>query len=259
MKVVSKLRDPKEGCPWDLKQTHNSLIPYVLEEAHEVADAIREGQDNELIEELGDLLLQIILHSQIASEEQRFNFSDVIEGIEKKLIRRHPHVFGNEKIRNVEELKEKWEQIKSTEKQLLNSKTPISESLKKKSRCQNAIKAAMIISKKAANIGFEWNTVNKIWAKFNEEIIELKHELESHNMDHAQKELGDVLFTLINIARWYKLNAEEGLASTNKKFLERFSYMESKLGNDFTNQSIKELENKWKESKEYISSKQNDE
>ena len=252
IKVISKLRDPVIGCPWDLEQTHSSLIPFLLEEAYEVADAIRENEKDNIIEELGDLLLQIMLHSQIASENNHFCFNDVVTNITNKLIRRHPHVFGNEKLINSAEVNKRWEEIKRSESPIKNSKDPIAERLKIKNRSKPAIAGAMAISKKVSQVGFEWERINDIWIKLDEELNELKHELNIKNTEHAQDELGDVLFTLINIARWYKLNPEEGLASTNKKFIERFSYMEKVLGKELGNKSNKELEKIWNQAKKSL-------
>ena len=149
LEVVSDLRDPINGCPWDLKQTHLSLIPYVLEEAYEVAHAIREENPNELKEELGDLLLQIILHAQIAKEKNLFDMTDIIDIITEKLIRRHPHVFLNKARVSIKDVEESWEKIKNEERPLINSKTPISDRLKLKIRPQPSTKAALVISNKA--------------------------------------------------------------------------------------------------------------
>ncbi len=255
IKVIALLRDPIKGCPWDLEQTHSSLIPFVLEEAHEVTDAIREGNDEHLVEELGDLLLQVVLHSQIASEEKRFCLNDVIDSITKKLIRRHPHVFGNHKLTTKEEVNKKWEEIKLSETQLESSTSPISDRLKNKSRSQPAIAGAMYISKKVAKIGFEWPTVDAVWKKFDEEINEFKDALTSQNRTDSQEELGDVLFTLINIARWYKIDPEEGLSGTNNRFLKRFAYIEKKVEDDLSKQSTEQLAEKWKEAKKALQKK----
>ncbi|ABX09746.1 nucleoside triphosphate pyrophosphohydrolase [Prochlorococcus marinus] len=246
IEVVSKLRDPIKGCSWDIKQTHQSLIPYVLEEAYEVADAILENDTENLCEELGDLLLQVIIHAQIASEKKLFDFNDIAKGITRKLIRRHPHIFSNQP-RQIS-----WEQIKTTEKNLPISNTPISDQMKYKIRPQPAITGAMYISQKAAKAGFEWEKFHYLWEKFSEESKELEEALNKKDMINAQEELGDVMFTLINIARWHKLNPEEGLRGTNKRFLDRFSYIESKLKGDFHNQSINKLKLLWKEAKEFM-------
>tara|TARA_B100001029_G_scaffold120346_1_gene99920 strand:+ start:107 stop:919 length:813 start_codon:yes stop_codon:yes gene_type:complete len=246
IEVVSALRDPVNGCPWDLKQTHLSLLPYVIEEAHEVAHAIREDNPNELKEELGDLLLQIILHAQIANEKNLFDFTDIVENITKKLIRRHPHVFQNKRKISIKEVQDSWEKIKNEEKPLNNSKTPISDRLKLKIRPQPSTKAALIISKKASQNGLEWEAIDEIWDKLYEELEELKDALRIDKPSESESELGDVLFTLINIARWNKLSIEEGLAKTNQKFLERLAYIEENVEGELNSQSKEKLEQYWK-------------
>ena len=245
IEVVSALRDPIDGCPWDLKQTHLSLIPYILEEAHEVADAIRADNPNELKEELGDLLLQIILHAQIAKEKKLFDMTDIIDVITEKLIRRHPHVFQNKAKVSIKEVEDSWEQIKNKERQLNNSKSPISDRLKLKIRPQPSTKGALIISKQVAKNGFEWEKSDQIWDKLYEELEELKDALETDRPSKAEAEIGDVLFTLINIARWNKISIEEGLAKTNKKFLERLTYIEENIEGELHSQSKSQLEKYW--------------
>ena len=246
IEVVSALRDPLNGCPWDLKQTNLSLIPYVLEEAHEVAHAIREGNPNELKEELGDLLLQIILHAQIAKEKNLFDITDIIEIITKKLIRRHPHVFQKKEEFSIKEVQDSWEKIKDKERPLNKSKTPISDRLKIKIRSQPATKAALIISKKASQNGFEWGRIDEIWNKLYEELEELKDALKEDKNSQSEAELGDVLFTLINIARWHKLSIEEGLDKTNHKFIERLAYIEENIEGELHSQPKEKLEKYWK-------------
>ena len=246
LEVVSDLRDPIKGCPWDLKQNHLSLIPYVLEEAYEVAHAIREDNPDELKEELGDLLLQVILHAQLAKEKNLFDITDVIDLITEKLIRRHPHVFQNKAKVSIKEVEDSWETIKNNEKPLNNSKTPISDRLKLKIRPQPSTKAALIISKKASKNGFEWENIDQIWDKLHEELEELKDALKKENTAEAEAEIGDVLFTLINIARWNKISIEDGLAKTNKKFLERLTYIEENIDGELHSQSKKKLEKYWK-------------
>ena len=246
MQVVSILRDPIDGCPWDLEQTHISLIPYVLEEAYEVADAIRENNPNELKEELGDLLLQIILHAQIAKEKNLFDMTDIIETITKKLTRRHPHVFKNKKKISISKVRDSWEMIKQKEKPLKKTKSPLSDRLRLKIRPQPANQAAFTISKTVSQNGFEWGTIDQIWDKLYEELGELKDALKEHDLFQAEGELGDVLFTLINIARWNKLSVEEGLSKTNKKFLERLTYIEKNIDGALHSQSKKKLDQYWK-------------
>ncbi len=245
LQVVSDLRDPIMGCPWDLKQTHLSLIPYVLEEAYEVAHAIREDNPDELKEELGDLLLQIILHAQIAKEKNLFDIADIIDIITEKLIRRHPHVFQKKSTVSMKEVEESWEKIKNKERPLNNSESPISDRLKLKIRPQPSTKAALIISKKASKNGFEWENSDQIWDKLYEELEELKDALKTDKISEAEAEIGDVLFTLINIARWHNISIEEGLAKTNQRFLERLTYIEHNIEGELHLQSKKKLEKYW--------------
>ena len=258
IEVVAQLRDPTTGCPWDLEQTHASLVPYVLEEAHEVADAIRHGDDNHLKDELGDLLLQVVLHAQIAEEEQRFDLDTIADGISDKMIRRHPHVFGDAEATSSDDVRRSWDAIKRQERAeaLAGSTSPLSDQLRGKVRGLPALAGAMTISKKAAKAGFEWDDMDGVWEKVHEELDELKEALASRNRSHAQEELGDLLFTLVNVARWCGIEPEEGLAGTNQRFLDRFSRIETALGGDLQGRSIHELEALWKQAKAAISAEQ---
>ncbi len=253
LQIVAELRNPNTGCPWDIKQSHDSLIPFVLEEAHEVADAIRHGDDADLKEELGDLLLQVILHSQIASEKKHFDFTDVVKNLSNKLIRRHPHVFQKDYVENNQNNATAWDEIKIAEQPLANSRNPFSERLKRKARSQSGINGALVISKKVREIGLEWESIDLIWSKVDEEINELKQELSHENLINAQEELGDLLFTLINLAHWYGLSPEEGLQSTNKKFIDRVSYIEIALKSDFIGASRQQIKKLWHAAKHYFS------
>ena len=252
--VVAQLRDPTTGCPWDLEQTHASLVPYVLEEAHEVADAIRQGSDAHMKEELGDLLLQVVLHAQIAREQQRFDLDAIADGISDKLIRRHPHVFGDAVASTSDEVRRSWEAIKLQEQAeaLAGSSSPLSDRLRTKVRGLPALAGAMTISKKAAKAGFEWDDMAGVWEKVHEELDELKEAVASDDTGHAQEELGDLLFTLVNVARWCSIEPEEGLAGTNQRFLDRFSRVEAALEGDLQGRSINELEALWKQAKAAI-------
>ena len=246
--VVDRLRDPDGGCPWDLEQTHTSLIPYVLEEAHEVADAIRHGDDRHLREELGDLLLQVLLHARIAAEAGRFDLEAVARGIRDKLVRRHPHVFAGAEAADSAAVRGHWEAIKEQERPA----SPLSDRLAGKVRGQPSLAGAMAISRKAAAAGFEWDDLDGVWGKVHEELDELKEAVASGDRAHAQEELGDVLFTLVNVARWCGLDPEEGLAGTNRRFLERFGRVEAALGGDLTGRSLAELEALWRQAKAAI-------
>jgi len=258
--VVDRLRDPEHGCPWDLEQTHRSLIPYVLEEAHEVADAIRHGNDAHLAEELGDLLLQVVLHARIASESGRFDFAAVARGISAKLVRRHPHVFGTAQARDSAAVRRHWEAIKLREQAGADPEapafpagpSPLSDRLAGKVRGMPALAGAMTISRKAAAAGFEWDAIDGVWAKVEEELGELQEAVASGDRGHAQEELGDLLFTVVNVARWGDLDPEEGLAGTNRRFLDRFRRVEAALGGDLGGRSIGELERHWRAAKAAI-------
>jgi len=253
--VVARLRDPVGGCPWDLEQTHESLVPYVLEEAHEVADAIRHGDEAHLAEELGDLLLQVVLHAQIAAEAGRFDLEQVARGISAKLVRRHPHVFAGAEAADSATVKQHWEAIKASEQAdpaSPASTSPLSDRLAGKVRGQPALAGAMTISKKAAAAGFEWDDITGVWEKVHEELAELKDAVASGDTAHAQEELGDVLFTLVNVARWCGIDPEAGLAGTNRRFLDRFSRVEAALGGDLQGRSIGELEGLWQQAKAAI-------
>jgi len=264
--VVARLRDPAGGCPWDLEQTHASLVPYVLEKAHEVADAIRHGDDRHLAEELGDLLLQVVLHAQIASEAGRFNLEQIARGISAKLVRRHPHVFAGAEAADSAAVRRSWEAIKAEERHRRAgmeegavapaSASPLSDRLAGKMRGQPALAGAMTISRKAAAAGFEWDAIDGVWAKVHEELDELKEAVAeaqaSGDPSHAQEELGDLLFTLVNVARWCGLDPEAGLAGTNRRFLDRLSRVEAALGGDLQGRSIQELEGLWQQAKAEI-------
>jgi len=256
--IVERLRDPVGGCPWDLEQTHASLIPYVLEEAHEVADAIRQGESNSLCEELGDLLLQVVLHARIAQEAGRFDLAAIARSINAKLVRRHPHVFGAEGPMDAAAVRVRWEAIKAAEKQAATpaSTSPLSDQLAAKVRGQGALAGAMTISRRAAAAGFEWDDLDGVWAKVDEELDELRQALAQGDPAHAQTELGDVLFTLVNVARWSGLDPEEGLAGTNRRFLARFSRVEAALGGDLGGRPLAELEAHWRQAKAQIRAEQ---
>ena len=260
--LVARLRDPAEGCPWDREQTHQSFTRYVLEEAHEVADAIRHGDDQHLKEELGDLLLQVVLHARIAEEDNRFDLNAVATGISEKLIRRHPHVFADAEARDSAAVRISWEAIKAQEragaKAAAVSASPLSDQLASKVRGQPALSGAMTISRKAAKAGFEWEDIAGVWSKVNEELEELKDAISSGDKAHAQEELGDVLFTLVNVARWCEISPEEGLAGTNQRFLDRFSRVEAALDGDLQGHSIQKLEELWQQAKQAIRSKSQD-
>ena len=250
IEVVTQLRSPDGGCPWDLAQTPQTLIPYVIEEAYEVVDAIQSGDKNAIAEELGDLLLQVVLQTQIASEANDFTLEEVATGITEKLIRRHPHVFGDVEVDSAAQVNQNWEQIKAQEK----GETPeqaqlLSRKLKRYARSLPPLMAGMKISKKAAGAGFEWENVEGVWDKFEEELGEFKEALATEDKVHQQEELGDLLFTIINIARWYDLNPFDGLQGTNNRFIQRLSLMEKVADKPLNEYDIDELETLWQQAK----------
>lgn len=255
--VVAKLRSPDGGCPWDLAQTHESLIPYVIEEAYEVVDAIQGGDSKAIAEELGDLLLQVVLHSQIGKEANTFAIAEVAEGIAQKLIRRHPHVFGDLQTNDIQEIHQNWERIKAEEKgEDLAHTQKLSYKLKRYARSLPPLMAGLKISQKAAEQGFEWKNADGVWAKFHEELEELHQAIEHESKENQQAELGDLLFTLINVARWYDLDPSEALQSTNRKFIQRLEQIESFLSNqsdrDISSLTPEELDRFWKLAKEKL-------
>ncbi|MDJ0708503.1 MAG: nucleoside triphosphate pyrophosphohydrolase [Leptolyngbyaceae cyanobacterium MO_188.B28] len=247
--VVARLRSPDGGCPWDLAQTQQSLTPFVIEEAHEVVDAIQMGDQAAIAEELGDLLLQVVLQAQIASEAGHFELAQVAQGISEKLIRRHPHVFGDVEVDTVEQVRQNWEQIKAAEKGDTEDPNKLAPKLKRYARSLPPLTAGMKISRKAAAVGFEWDTVNGVWDKFEEELSELKTAIAHESKANQQAELGDLLFTLINIARWHDLDPVEALQGTNRRFIQRFSQVEEAAGRPLSDFSLEELEALWRQAK----------
>jgi XTP/dITP diphosphohydrolase len=250
IEVVAQLRSPDGGCPWDLAQTPETLIPYVIEEAYEVVDAIKKGEQQAIAEELGDLLLQVVLQTQIASEQEHFTLQEVAAGITAKLIRRHPHVFGDVEVNSAAEVNQNWEQIKAAEKgETLEQAQLLSRKLKRYARSLPPLMAGIKISQKAAAAGFEWENVLGVWSKFEEELEEFKAALQTADKAHQQEELGDLLFTIINIARWYDLDPFDGLQGTNQRFIRRLAMMESFATRPLTDYDIEELESLWQKAK----------
>lgn len=253
IEVVAQLRSPDGGCPWDLKQTPETLIPYIIEEAYEVVDAIKRGDQKEIVEELGDLLLQVILQAQIAGEKQHFSMKEIAQGITEKLIRRHPHVFGNIEVKNVEEVRKNWEEIKAKEKgETIEKRQLLSYKLSRYARSNPPLIAGMKMTEKAAEFGFEWDNIEQVWGKFYEELKEFEEAVETENKEHQKEELGDVLFTLINVARWYDLDPFEALQDTNQKFIKRLCLMEKFADRPLMDYTLEELDQFWDQAKKYL-------
>ena len=231
-------------CPWDKKQTFQSLRHLTIEETYELGDAILDNDQEEIKKELGDLLLHIIFYAKIGSETDHFDIADVANGIAEKLIFRHPHIYGDVKVANEEEVKRNWEKLK-----LKEGKTSVLEGVPKS--LPALVKAARI-QEKVAGVGFEWNQTAQALAKIKEEIKELEQEIDLKNQDAIEDEFGDVLFSLINYARFLKVNPENALERTNKKFISRFQYIEQKAkekGKEITDLTLSEMESLWGEAK----------
>lgn len=249
-KIIAQLRGPN-GCPWDKEQTHESLKKYLIEETYEVIDAINSGDIDHLIEELGDVLLQVMLHAQIGEDEGYFSIADVIEVLSEKMIRRHPHVFGNVQAENSEEVLANWEQIKKQEKGLQADPSSILDGV---SLSLPNLLRAYELQKKAAKVGFDWQEVEPAMEKVKEELQEFENELTGMKEQSvlAKREFGDLLFAFVNIARFLKIHPEEALFETNEKFARRFRYVEDKVtesGKPFEEHSLEELDKFWDEAK----------
>ncbi len=247
--VIAELRGPN-GCPWDQKQTHHSLKRYLLEEAYEVLDAIDEEDDHHLAEELGDVLLQVMLHAQIGEDAGMFTVDDVVHSITEKMIRRHPHVFQAGNLNDENEVIKQWDEIKQQEKRESGEKE--SSILSGIPKSMPALYRASKLQKKAAKVGFDWNEVAPIWMKVQEEIAEFMNETKQNNAEKAQKEFGDVLFALVNLGRFYNIDPELALQSTNEKFYSRFKYIEETLeqrGLKFEEVDLEYLDEIWEEAK----------
>lgn len=246
--VIATLRGPN-GCPWDQKQTHESLKPYFLEEVYEVLEAIDEKDDDHLAEELGDVLLQIMLHSQIGEDHGYFSIDDVIKHITEKMIRRHPHVFAEASVSNEGELLKQWDAIKQQEKGD-QQKESILDSIEKS---LPSLLYAYKLQKKAAKVGFDWDDVSEMWEKLKEEMQEFKEAVQNKTSKDMEEELGDILFSIVNIARFYSINPEVSLLATNQKFKARFQYIEKQAqakGLALSSMTLEEMDALWNEAKE---------
>ncbi|MEM6448153.1 MAG: nucleoside triphosphate pyrophosphohydrolase [Cyanobacteria bacterium P01_D01_bin.123] len=256
--VVADLRHPETGCPWDLEQTHKTLIPYAIEEAYEVVDAIHDGDTAHIAEELGDLLLQVVLHAQVAQDAGTFDLQTVADGIADKLIRRHPHVFGDLQTDDLDEIHRNWDKIKAAEKGETHDPQRLSPKLLKYSRTLPPLMAATKISQKAAKAGFEWESVDGVWDKFHEELEEFQQAIAQEPKENQLAELGDILFTLVNIARWHDLDATEALQTTNRRFVQRFEHVETLAGRPLTDYTLDELEAFWQQAKNNLKAETSD-
>lgn len=258
--IVTALRNRESGCVWNIKQTFDSLIPYMLEEVYEVIDAIERKNKPDLCNELGDLLLQVVYHATIAQEEGSFTFEDVVYAITSKMIRRHPHVFGNAEQKKRGFVAEEWEHIKKIEctKQKKDSKeASISDDLKtsilaKVKKIQPADQEALALQKEAAKVGFDWHESHKIFAKIEEELNELKEAIKDDKISDIEAEFGDLYFVLLNLACHFNIDSQKALKKTNTKFRNRFAYIEESLSTQsktLTETPLNEMEDLWNKAK----------
>ena len=242
-RLLDIMDELREKCPWDSKQTIDSLRYLTIEETYELSDAIIDHKYDNIREELGDLMLHLVFYAKIGAEKKQFDITDVLNGICEKLIRRHPHIFGNTVAQTAEDVKANWEKIKLKEgKRSVLGGVPVS---------LPAMVKAYRMQEKAKGVGFEWNNTSEVWEKLEEELGELKTEVEAQS-EHIEEEFGDVLFSLINYARFIHVNPEDALEKTNKKFIKRFQYMEERAhaqGKQLSDMTLDEMEALWQEAK----------
>lgn len=247
---MEKLRDPNDGCAWDVEQTFETIALYTIEEAYEVAEAIEQNDMDALKDELGDLLFQAVFHARMAEEEGYFNFSDVVEAISDKMIRRHPHVFGDENYRDADEQTIAWEEQKAKER-ADQSQSSILDGV---TIGLPALSRAVKLQKRAARVGFDWPEVSQVIDKLNEEMVELSEELVKNKQDHdkIEEEFGDMMFVYANLARHLKIDPEKALRRANSKFTNRFNKIEEHIDDNnksFKSYSLDELEELWQKAK----------
>ncbi len=248
VKIMVKLRSGT-GCPWDREQTHQTLRPYLIEEAYEVLDALDHGDDGDFRDELGDLLLQVVFHAQIATEEQRFDIDDVARAINDKLVRRHPHVFGDTRADTSEQVLTNWEKIKREEKGGEGRKSVL-DGLP---ASMPALLQAYRIQEKVARVNFDWDDVKEVLLKVGEEIDEVSMALDQGDKEKIEEEMGDLLFSMVNLSRHLNVPPEDALRRSNDKFMRRFRYIEAALelrGESLERATFEKLDELWKEAKQ---------
>jgi nucleoside triphosphate diphosphatase len=259
LEIMASLRTPGTGCPWDLEQNFASIAPYTIEEAYEVTDAIARGDLDDLKDELGDLLLQVVFHARMAEEQDAFAFGDVVEAITRKMIRRHPHVFADrDGLITPAHVKGAWDRIKAEEKAERAARRPLEQAthtslLSSVKAGQPALSRAMELQRKASSVGFDWNDPRAVLHKIREEADEIEAALERGDADELRQETGDLLFALVNLARHVGADPELALRGTNAKFERRFGYIERALesqGRSLESASLAEMDALWNEAKE---------
>jgi len=253
IEIMAALRTPVTGCPWDLEQNFETIAPYTLEEAYEVADAIERGDLSDLRDELGDLLLQVVYHARLAEELQAFAFPDVVEAITSKMIRRHPHVFGDMKDRSPEAIKGQWAKIKAAEKAAKPQADKPKGLLDDVTVALPGLTRALKLQEQASRVGFDWHDAQIVLAKIREETNEVAEALEAKDRERIAEEIGDLLFTVVNLARHQEEDPESLMRAANKKFERRFGYIEQELARQdktLSSASLDEMEALWKKAKE---------
>ncbi|MBW8189586.1 nucleoside triphosphate pyrophosphohydrolase [Neiella marina] len=258
--IMAKLRDPNGGCPWDIKQDFDSIVPYTIEEAYEVADAIEQRDFDELRLELGDLLLQVVFHAQMAKEQQLFDFNDVVAGINEKLIRRHPHVFGAKEFADEAAVHANWEAEKQKERAAKGGNDQQEKLLDSVTLGLPALSRAHKLQKKASKVGFDWPTPEPVFEKIKEEVDEVADELAATPIDQSklEAEIGDLLFAVVNLARHHQIDPEHALRVSNRSFEQRFGFIEQTLtaeGRSFEDSSLAEMDALWREAKRHFKNK----
>ena len=253
LQVMQDLRNPETGCPWDIRQTSQSIAGYTLDETHELIDAIERGDVDNLREELGDLLFNIVFHARIAEENGQFDFDDVAQGITDKMLRRHPHVFGEARGErwSDEKLSREWQALKNEEKQQDKAAQP-AISAEPEDSANSAIYRARQLQKQAAEFGFDWPSIAPVFDKLEEELGELKQAFAAGDKDAISDELGDLLFVCVNLARHARVNAEMSLRNTNRKFERRFAYVQQQMraaGIEMEQDQLEQMERFWQEAK----------
>lgn len=260
LEIMRRLRDPETGCDWDKAQTSSSIAPYTIEEAYEVVDAVLHGTATDLCEELGDLLFHVVFHAEISSEQGLFSFDDVANSIVEKMERRHPHIFSNKKFSSEAEKKQAWEAEKARERRAKSTQKENTETaLTGIAQALPALIRADKIQKRASNIGFDWTEIPPVFEKVSEELQEVHEAFESGDKDHQKEEVGDLLFSVVNLARHLNIDSEEALRAANQKFTERFQLVEKQVAEKqqrIQDLSYQALDQYWEQAKQVLKKSQ---
>lgn len=249
-RIMQILRDPQHGCPWDVKQTYDSIVPHTIEEVYEVVEAIEKKDFANLKEELGDLLLQIVFYAQIADEEKRFDFDDIAQAISDKLVERHPHVFANEFYEDEETFYRAWEEKKQIEREKkAKGKASLLDDIP---AALPELKRAQKIQKRVAKVGFDWPSIKHVWDKINEECQEVRQAEKNQHKPALEEEIGDLFFALVNLSRHHKIDADLALRKANQKFEKRFRWLEESASSSLADMPLREMDELWDKAKQAL-------